>query len=339
MKTAKSVINTTGYDEISLCSLSSGDHPEIKTLIDSLIKEFKEKRVSVALPSMRANSFDFAQQLNQVRHTGLTFAPEAGNQRLRDVINKNITEEEIMRTARMAFEAGTARIKLYFMTGLPTETYEDLDGIVGLVCKIRDIYYSIPKQDRGGRLAIPVSASCFVPKPGTPFQWDGQDSIAETVKKQYYLKDRLKIRGVRFNYHDSRLSFLEAAFARGDRRVAPVILEAYRNGAVMDAWQECFSFDTYEKAFATCGVDPAFNALRERGLCEVLPLGAYRQHGLRGHSHGGAGKAYGGVTTPDCRGACAGCGLQEECTLHGGLENEAAFKIFAQRARPLYIAS
>jgi radical SAM family uncharacterized protein len=318
LHSANYVINATGYDEISLCSLSSGDHPQIRELIEGLIGQFKEKRVSVSLPSMRVSGFDFAEQLNQVRRTGLTFAPEAGTQRLRDVINKNITGEEIQGAAAKAFEAGANRIKLYFMTGLPTETYEDLDGIADLVRRIQDQYFKIPKQDRNGALTITASASCFAPKPGTPFQWDAQDAVERMKEKQYYLKDRLKIRGVRFHYHDARLSFLEAAFARGDRRVAPVILRAYRGGAVMDAWQEHFSYERYGKAFEEQGVDPRFYALREREYTEVLPWAHIDNLVSRDYLMREREKAYSGEVTPDCRKICAGCGLQARCTLHGG---------------------
>lgn len=322
MAQAESVIAATGYDEISLSSLSSGDYPGVGDLIDELVNRFSPGRVSVSLPSLRVNTFDFARQLSQVRKTGLTFAPEAGTQRLRDVINKNITDEDILTSVRRAFEGGVSSVKLYFMIGLPTETYEDLDGIISLVKAIQSEYYAVPKEQRGGgggrgKLAITVSASCFVPKPATPFQWEPQDDIATLREKQFYLKDGLKIRGVKFNYHDARTSFLEAVLARGDRRLSHAIEAAYHAGAVFDAWQEHFSMERYEAAFAACGIVPQFYANRRRETDEVLPWShidmllseEYFKRELR--------RAYETAATPSCSEVCAGCGLQKNgCAMH-----------------------
>jgi len=314
---ARNVINSTGYDEISLCSLSSGDHSEIKPLIQNLINEFSGDKVSVSMPSLRVDSFDFARQLQEVRKTSLTFAPEAGTQRLRDVINKNITDEEIFDTAKKAFESGISSLKLYFMIGLPTETMEDIDGIADLVVKIRDIYNSIPRENRNGRLTITASASCFVPKACTPFQWEAQDDIPTLMEKQYYLKDKLKLRNVKFNYHDPETSFLEAVFARGDRRLSRVLEAAHDDGAMFDAWQEHFSLERYMQAFSECAIDPTFYT-RKLDFDEILPYshisclisGEYLK---REHQ-----KAYMNAPTAECRTVCAGCGLQKECTVHGG---------------------
>ncbi len=316
---ARGIIAATGYEEISLCSLSSGDHSQIVPLLDSLIGEFAEKRVSVSLPSLRANNFHFGKQLTQVRKTGFTFAPEAGTQRLRDVINKNITEEEILETARRAFESGASTIKLYFMIGLPTETMEDIEGIAELVFAIREVFYSIPKQERGGNLSINVSASCFVPKPCTPFQWMAQDSMEALREKQFYLKDRLKQRGIKFNYHDAKLSYLEAVLARGDRRLSAVLLAAYKSGAVFDSWQEHFSFERYTNAFRECGIDGDFYACRERDTDEVLPYAHIDSRISTAYLARELNKARAGETTPICKQACSGCGMQKDCGFAGGV--------------------
>jgi radical SAM family uncharacterized protein len=319
MEQARDIISATGYDEVSLCSLSSGDHPQITALIDGLTGEFSAQRVSVALPSLRANSFHFARRLNQVRKTGLTFAPEAGTQRLRDVINKNITEEEILDALGRAFESGVSTVKLYFMIGLPTETTEDLDGIAELVRKARERFYAAPRQRRGGGLSVNIGASCFVPKPCTPFQWEAQDELDVLEHKQRYLKDKLRMKGVRFSYHDARTSFLEAVLARGDRRLSAVLLDVWRRGARFDAWNEHFSYARYEEAFAACGIDPAFYANRTRRPDETLPYAHIDCLLSEGYLLRERDKAYAAATTPECRGACAGCGLQNKgCTLHGG---------------------
>lgn len=314
-KNAHRVIAATGYDEISLSSLSSGDYSQIDELVSGLIEEFSAQRVSVSLPSLRIDSFekDFANQLQQVRKTGLTFAPEAGTQRLRDVINKNIRHEEIIRTVTRAFESGVNTVKLYFMIGLPTETYEDLDGLAGLVREIREAYYAVPKEARRGAVGITVSASCFVPKPCTPFMWEAMDDIDTLRQKQQYLREKLKIKGVKFNYHDARLSFLEGVLARGDRKLAPALLEAYKNGAVFDAWHEHFSFERYMEAFEKNGLDPAFYACRKRNDDEIMPF-AHIDYGIdTAFLKRERAKAYEGVTTPECRIQCSACGLQKTC--------------------------
>ena len=316
---AKGIIDATGYDEISLASLSSGDYSKIELLASGLLDAFEEKRVSVSLPSLRVDSFDpkLAQRLQQVRKTGLTFAPEAGTQRLRDVINKNITEQDILGTAKEAMMSGQNTIKLYFMIGLPTETYEDLDGIVTLVKKIKDLYFEVPRERRRGMLTITVSASNFVPKPQTPFMWEAQDTKESLRAKQEYLHQRLKIKGVRFNYHDTELSFLEAVFARGDRRLASVLKTAYKNGCIFDSWQDCFLPEVYRKAFLKHDIDPSWYASREREEDEIFPFAhldflidpEYLRQERR--------SAVEEKTTPDCRSACRACGIQKQgCTMH-----------------------
>ncbi|HBU13369.1 MAG TPA: TIGR03960 family B12-binding radical SAM protein [Clostridiales bacterium] len=318
MKQAESVIAATGYDEISLCSLSSGDYSHIRELIERLIAGFEKKRVSVSLPSLRVDSFHFAKQLQQVRKTGLTFAPEAGTQRLRDVINKNITEEDILDTARRAFESGAATVKLYFMIGLPTETMEDIEGIVALVRAVREEFYNIPKHMRGGSLSMTASASCFVPKAGTAFQWEAQEDMESLREKQRYLKKNLTMRNVRFQYHDARLSFLEAVFANGDRRLSEALFAACKAGAMFDAWQDHFSFSRYENAFAECGIDPAFYANRVRTVDERLPWDHIDSLIDKAYLLREKDRAIRAQTTPSCAEKCAGCGLQGKgCRMHG----------------------
>ncbi|MEG0914788.1 MAG: TIGR03960 family B12-binding radical SAM protein [Christensenellaceae bacterium] len=317
---AKSIIAATGYDEISLSSLSSGDYSQIDELVGSLIEEFTDKRVSVSLPSLRVDSFekDFANQLQEVRKTGLTFAPEAGTQRLRDVINKNITKEEIMRTVVRAYESGVSTVKLYFMIGLPTETTEDLDGIAELVREIREAFYTVPREKRNGYIKITASASCFVPKGCTPFMWVAQDDMQTLKQKQQYLREKLKIKGVKFNYHDVNTSFLEAVFARGDRRLAPVILDAYKSGAMYDAWNEHFSMQRYTDAFEKNQIDAAWYANRQRDTDEIMPFEHIdclisKQYLQREYE-----RAMEQTTTVECRQKCNACGLQNKgCEMHG----------------------
>ncbi|MEF9987533.1 MAG: TIGR03960 family B12-binding radical SAM protein [Christensenella sp.] len=314
---ARDVIRATGHDEISLSSLSSGDYSQIDELVLGLIEEFKEQRVSVSLPSLRIDSFekDLAAELQKVRKTGLTFAPEAGTQRLRDVINKNITEEEIIATVIRAFESGVSTVKLYFMIGLPTETMEDIDGIANMVRDIREAFYSVPKEKRHGFLNINVSASCFVPKGCTPFMWEAQDTIEVLREKQQYLRALLKMKGVKFNYHDAETSFLEAVLARGDRRISEVLLRAHNAGAKMDAWNEYFSFERYVKAFEECGTDPTFYANRVRGAEEVMPFEHLNNRIDKAFLRRECERAYEQKTTQECRKVCNMCGMQGSCKL------------------------
>ncbi len=316
-KAARSVIAATGYDEISLSSLSSGDYSQIDELIGGLIGEFSEQRVSVSLPSLRIDSFekDMAAGLQQVRKTGLTFAPEAGTQRLRDVINKNITDEDIMATVSRAFESGASTVKLYFMIGLPTETMEDLDGIADTVRRIREAFYAVPKEKRNGFLNINVSTSCFVPKACTPFMWEAQDTLETLRQKQQYLREKLKQKGVKFSYHDAQTSFLEAVLARGDRRLGTVLMRAYEKGAVMDAWNEHFVMERYEEAFSECGIDPAFYANRERNADEVFAFEHMDNLISKAFLRRERDRAYEQKTTKECRQQCNMCGIQDVCGL------------------------
>ena len=309
---AEKLEQSTGYEEISLSSLSSGDYSCLPELIRELMQKMKERRVSISLPSLRIDSVlkESLEETQQVKKSSLTFAPEAGSQRLRDVINKGVTEKDLLEKVQDAFEGGWSSVKLYFMDGLPTETYEDLDGIADLAKKVVEAYFRVPKGQRAKGLRVTVSASTFVPKPFTPFQWAAQDTIPQIVEKQDYLKKVLAIKGVTFNWHSPELSFLEACFARGDRRMCGVLKKAYEKGCILDGWSEQFRYDRWLEAFEECGLDPSFYANRERGKEEVLPWD---------HLDCGVTKAFlwrekeksdRAETTRDCRLGCNGCGLQ-----------------------------
>ncbi len=311
---AKRNIARTGHEEVSLCSLSTGDYSQVARLVCTLSDDFKGTGVSLAVPSLRVDSYEgeYAQRLKEVRNTGLTFAPEAGTQRLRDIINKNITEKDIYDAVREAFETGANGVKLYFMMGLPGETMEDVLGIADMAARIRSIYYEVPKERRGGGFKLTVSVSCFVPKPHTPFQWAAQDDVAVFEDKQRRLKDALRsVKGVKFNWHDARLSMLEAVFARGDRRTSVVLENAYRLGCRFDSWKELFDFNKWLSAFESTGIDPAFYAARERGKNETLPWDMIDTGLSKDYLWEEKQKADAASTTPDCRNGCTGCGLKE----------------------------
>jgi radical SAM family uncharacterized protein len=306
----RQLIEATGYDEISLTSLSSGDYTCIEPLVEELVAEYKDRGVAVSLPSLRIDSFavELAQEIEKARKTGLTFAPEAGTQRLRDVINKNVTEENLYEVARGAFAAGWHSIKLYFMIGLPTETTEDLDGIVRLAHEV----LRIGRENRTGtrRPEVTISVSSFVPKAHTPFQWYGQDSKETLREKQAYLRQRLRRPGIRFNYHDVETSFLEAVFARGDRRLGKAIARAVDLGCRFDGWDEHFNMEKWEQAFADTGVDPHFYANRELPLQEPLPWDHLSPGVSKRFLLNERRAAYDERTTKDCRGAqCTGCAV------------------------------
>ena len=307
---ARKLVDSTGYEEMSLSSLSSGDYSCIGELINELIAEFKDRRVSLSLPSLRIDSFakDYAEEIQSVRKSGLTSAPEAGTQRLRDVINKGVTEEDLIRSVSDAFGSGWNSVKLYFMIGRPTETDEDLDGIVELARKVGNVYYSIPKEQRAKGLRIVVSASAFVPKPCTPFQWVPQCTIEEFERKQRYLKDKFKgMRGVEFNYHSPKLGSLEADFARGDRRMADVLERAFRLGCRFDSWNDCFRYDLWLQAYEDCGVVKGAYAYRQRELEEKWPWAHIDMHVREAYLKNEYLKALRGETTRDCRKGCNAC--------------------------------
>ncbi len=314
IRQAKACIEKTGHEEVSLCSLSTGDYSQVARLVCVLSDELSGSGVSLAVPSLRIDSYEgeYAQKLKEVRNTGLTFAPEAGTQRLRDIINKNITENDIFSAVKDAFESGANGVKLYFMMGLPGETMEDVLGIADLAARIRNIYYEVPKERRGGGFKLTVSVSCFVPKPHTPFQWVAQDDIAVFEDKQRKLRDALRsVKGVKFNWHDARLSMLEAVFSRGDRRLSAVLVNAYTAGCRFDSWKELFDFDKWLGAFEQAGVDPAFYAARERGKDETLPWEMISSGVSKAYLWEENLRAQAAGTTADCRHGCTGCGLKE----------------------------
>ena len=313
LELAEKLVDATGYEEISLSSLSSGDYSCLPELATELMKRFQERRVSVSLPSLRVDSFvqDTLQQTQKVKKTTLTFAPEAGSQRLRDVINKGVTEEDLLKSVRDAFEGGWSSIKLYTMLGLPTENTGDLDGLVKLARDVIDQYFAVPREQRARGLRVAVSTSTFVPKPHTPFQWAPQDTLKMIDEKQHYLIGQFRnMKYVDYKYHESEVSVMEACLARGDRRICRVLEYAHQLGCHFDGWNEYFSYKNWMKAFEMAGLDPAFYANRERAEDEVLPwdhidAGVTKEFLLR-EKH----KAERGETTPDCRKGCQGCGLQ-----------------------------
>lgn len=310
MEQAHALISCTGYDEVSLFSLSSGDYSHIHELVPAIMDAFEDEHVSVSLPSLRIDSYlkNDLEKMQGVRKAGLTFAPEAGTQRLRNVINKGVDEEDLLRAVGDAFEAGWDRVKLYFMIGLPTETDDDVLGIAELAKKVSARYYQMPKEKRGKGLRLSVSASSFVPKPFTPFQWEPQDTKEELIRKQHILKDALKrIRGVDFSYHAPDISALEAVFARGDRRLANVLENAWKLGARFDSWDECFDQNAWDKSFEERQIDPRFFANRRRLPDEHLPWEHIDELVTAEYLKKERNAAYRASVTRDCRQGCNGC--------------------------------
>lgn len=312
MELADKLVSSTGYDEISLMSLSSGDYSCLPELAHQMVEKFSAKRVKISLPSQRIDAVltDTLKETQKVRKTALTLAPEAGTQRLRDVINKGVTEEDLVRSVTDAFEQGWSAVKLYFMIGLPTETDEDVLGIAELAKKVRACYFSVPKEKRAPGLRITVSASVFIPKNFTPFQWCAQLDSETVIHRQMLLRDELKkVKGVDFKYHAPDLSYIEAVFARGDRRLGDALERAWKLGCRFDGWSDQFRYDLWLQAFEDTGVDPDFYALRERNTDEVLPwdhldAGVTKAFLLREWE-----KAQRGECTQDCRKGCVGCGM------------------------------
>ncbi|MEG1523405.1 MAG: TIGR03960 family B12-binding radical SAM protein [Clostridia bacterium] len=310
MKQAREQIACTGYDEISLLSLSTGDYSEVHTLVPEIIHEMEANKVSVSLPSLRVDAQlkeDFS-VMQSVRKAGLTFAPEAGTQRLRDVINKNVSQEDILRATDDAFTSGWNNVKLYFMLGLPTETDEDILGIAALSRMVSKQFYELPKEQRGKGLRMSVSVSTFVPKPFSAFQWCAQNTLDEIRRKQDLLKAAMKgIRGAELHMHLSKLSVLEAAFSRGDRKLAEVLRKAYVSGCRFDSWSEHFKPALWEAAFADCGCTAEEYAQRAYGLNEVLPWANVDMLVTENYLKAEYGRAFEGKTTDDCRNGCNGC--------------------------------
>lgn len=316
-KQCRSLCDTTGYDEISLSSLSTSDYTQLQSLLEGIFSWSEDDKVSVSLPSLRVDNFsdELMEKLQKVRKSGLTFAPEAGTQRLRDAINKNVTEREVIETSRKAFSGGWTNVKLYFMMGLPTETNEDVVGIADLAQKVVDEFYKNPNKPKGKGVNVSISVSCFVPKPFTPFQWEAQDTMEQLKAKQHLLLESVKSRKISVSYHDARTSFLEGVFARGDRRLCDVMEKAWRKGCRFDSWDECFSFEKWIEAFEECGVDPYFYTSRKRSYDEILPWD-HMDYGISNKFfQKEAEKAYQSVTTPHCREKCNACGANK---LNGG---------------------
>lgn len=314
---AEEQLKNTGHEELSLLSLSTSDHSCFEPLALELVKKCAEKHVNLSLPSLRLDSFSFnvLNEIQKYKKSGLTFAPEAGTQRLRNVINKSITEEDIYGAVRKAIELGWKQIKLYFMIGLPTETYEDLDGIAEIAKNILDINYEINGR-KGGRFNVTVSVSNFVPKPHTPFQWFGQNTYEEFIEKHKYLSEKLRMKNVTFHYHDSPISVLEAVFARGDRRTGKLLVQAYENGCVFDSWSEFFNMEGWEKAFKQTGLSKDFYATRHRTYDEVMPWDIIDSYISKDFLISENEKS---AITRDCRSGCVGCGINRKttCALEG----------------------
>ena len=299
----------SGYQEMTLSSLSTSDYRPLEHLCDGLLDWCEPNRVSLSLPSLRADNFSLGlmERVQHVRKSGLTFAPEAGTQRLRDAINKNVTEEDLLRSCRTAFSGGWSSVKLYFMLGLPTETDEDVLGIADLAEKVYKAWKEVTPNPKRG-VTITVSTAWFVPKPHTAFQWEPQITMEEYQRRVKLLREHMKGRSIKYNWHDSQTSFLEAVFARGDRKVADVIEAAWRQGAKFDAWSEYFDFDRWMAAFESCGVDPAFYANRTRARDELLPWDVTSVGVTKDFLWRERERAYEAVITPDCRVQCTSCG-------------------------------
>lgn len=302
----------SGYQEMTLSSLSTSDYRPLECLCDGLLEYCEPRDISMSLPSLRIDNFSLGlmERLQKVRKSGLTFAPEAGSQRLRDAINKNVTEEEILRSARMVFEGGWSNVKLYFMLGLPTETDEDVLGIADLANKVLQCWRDHSTNKKRG-IRITVSTSCFVPKAHTPFQWEGQVSREEYIRRVTLLREHMRDRAIHYNWHDPDTSLLEAVFSRGDRRLADAIEMAWRSGAKFDSWTEYFNMDRWMDVFERCGIDPAFYANRERSKEEIMPwsvtsVGVRPEYFWRERE-----QCYKAVITPDCRRQCMGCGADK----------------------------
>lgn len=314
---SKALIESTGYDELSLCSLSTSDHSQVNEMLTSLIDWTVKDKINLSLPSLRVDNFsdDLVDKLNKVRKSGLTFAPEAGTQRLRDVINKNVTEEEVIKTCTKAFDNGWTTVKLYFMMGLPTETMEDIEGIANLGMDVIHAFYNNPNRQKGTGLQVNISCSSFIPKPFTPFQWEPEDTMESLKAKQKHLLESIPSKKIKVSYHETPTSLLEGVLARGDRRLSAVLYSAYKKGCKFDSWDEHFKFDAWMEAFEENNLDPYFYTQRRRNFSEVLPwdhldYGISRKFLERENI-----KAHENETTPHCRIQCAGCGANK---LNGG---------------------
>lgn len=314
---SKALIDSTGYDELSLCSLSTSDHSQVNEMLTSLIDWTVKDKINLSLPSLRVDNFsdELADKLNKVRKSGLTFAPEAGTQRLRDVINKNVTQEEVINTCTKAFDNGWTTVKLYFMMGLPTETMEDIEGIANLGMDVLHAFYNNPNRQKGTGLQVNISCSSFIPKPFTPFQWEPEDTMESLKAKQKHLLESIPSKKIKVSYHETPTSLLEGVLARGDRRLSAVIYSAFKDGCKFDSWDEHFKFASWMKAFEENNLDPYFYTQRKRDFSEVLPWD-HLDYGIsRKFLEKENLKAHENKTTPHCRIKCAGCGANR---LNGG---------------------
>lgn len=309
-KNAHDLCDSTGYEELSLTSLSTSDYSELEPLLDDLLEWTPKEHINLAVPSLRVDNFSesLLRKISKVRKSGLTFAPEAGTQRMRDVINKNVTEEEIMNTCRTAFEGGYTAVKLYFMIGLPGETDEDVIGIVETAQRVVDLYYHLPNKPKGKSVQVTCSVASFVPKPFTPFEFEPQNSMDELHRKQNLMRSALRSRKINLDWHDAETSYLEAILARGDRRVGAVIENAWRKGCNLDSWDEHFRFDLWMEAFRECDVNPEFYALRLRNYDETMPWDCMDYGVSKKFIINENKKAKEGITTPNCKQKCSGCG-------------------------------
>ena len=314
---SKALIDSTGYDELSLCSLSTSDHSQVNEMLTSLIDWTVKDKINLSLPSLRVDNFsdELVDKLNKVRKSGLTFAPEAGTQRLRDVINKNVTQEEVINTCTKAFDNGWTTVKLYFMMGLPTETMEDIEGIANLGMDVLHAFYNNPNRQKGTGLQVNISCSSFIPKPFTPFQWEPEDTMESLKAKQKHLLESIPSKKIKVSYHETPTSLLEGVLARGDRRLSAVIYSAFKDGCKFDSWDEHFKFASWMKAFEENNLDPYFYTQRKRDFSEVLPWD-HLDYGIsRKFLEKENLKAHENKTTPHCRIKCAGCGANR---LNGG---------------------
>ena len=310
-KQARALCESTGYEELSLASLSTSDHSGISDILTGLIPYTEKEHVNLSLPSLRVDNFskELMDEIKKVRKSGLTFAPEAGTQRLRDVINKNVTEDELMRTCTTAFKGGFAGVKLYFMMGLPTETDEDIVGMTGLAQKVVDLFYSLPDRPKGKGVQVSISTATFVPKPFTPFQFEPQATRDEITHKQEILMNSITSKKIKASWHDPSTSILEGVLARGDRRIGQAIYKAWKNGSKFDSWGEHFNFDNWKAAFDDCGLSMEFYASRRRPYDEILPWDHLDYYISKDFLIRENQKAHDAVTTPHCREKCSACGV------------------------------
>lgn len=309
---AREIFNNTGYNEISLTSLSISDYSCLEEATDKLLEWTNPNKINLSLPSLRADSFtkELMNKISSIRQSGLTFAPEAGTQRLRDAINKNLYEKDLMNAVRLAFEGGKSQVKLYFMNGLPTETYEDIEGIATLAKSVVEEFYNVPTRPKKP-VSVTVSVSCFVPKPHTPFQWEPQDSLESLRDKQEFLAQKIVDKKIRYNWHEAKVSRLEAVFSKGDRRLSKAIFNAQSRGMRFDAWDEHFDYEKWMQVFEDCGIDPEFYANRRMDYDEILPwdvidIGVTKKFMILENK-----KAHDSQTTPNCKEKCSGCGANK----------------------------